>query len=89
MADWWWYVILVAVVLAAGLFVLRLQRQRAGLHQAGLPEARQGERDYAGDRERARGEGMSEDDRAWELASQQRERDRVGRQTDAPPDRPA
>ena len=33
-------------------------------------------RDYSGEREGARVAGMSEDDRAWEAASRQREQDR-------------
>lgn len=90
MSDWWWYLLVIVVVVLAGLLLFRLQRQRGQAQRTTPMDVGGGERDYAGDRERVRSEGMSADDRAWELASQQREQERSARrQGETPPDRPS
>ena len=51
-------------------------RGRRGGRDDARPAGDQPPRDYVGERQDARAAGMSEEDRAWEAASRQRERDR-------------
>lgn len=75
MADWW-YVIAVVALAAVGLWYLRARSRGASPGRdarsagAGLP------RDFPREREDARVAQMSEEDRAWETASSERNRER-------------
>ena len=69
----WWYVIAAVVLVAAGVLYLRRNagsRGRDDRQDSALPGA-----DYRTDREDSRLGGMSAEDRAWEEASLQTERE--------------
>ena len=81
MSDWW-YVIVVVVLVAAGILYARARRGRGG-RDAPQGSAR-APQDFVRDREDARLAHMSEEDRAWQAASLQRNRDAAARD-DGPP----
>ena len=73
MADWWLVLVLVAIAALCAVYVLyRRQRGRGGAEDqqsAGLPP-----RDYTQEREDTRLTNMSDEDRAWQSASLEKDR---------------
>ncbi len=83
MSDWWWYALVIVVILAVALVVYARARR------AGTP-AGQGDdssRDYRGERETNRTSGMSDEDREWEAASLERNRQAQEQDRTPPPAR--
>lgn len=87
----WWYVVGIVVVLIVAVVVVR-NRQERERHRP-RPDDR-ADRNYAGEREDTRLGGMSAEERDWEQASLQRNRDRQagtpapgGSQAAPPPER--
>ena len=81
----WWSVIAVAALAAAVFWVLRSRRGGTGGtrwsrgDRDDRPADAPGRRDYAREREDARLAHMSEEDRTWQAASLQRNRDAQAR----------
>jgi hypothetical protein len=77
--DWWLVIAIAAVVIVA----TRVLKARGG-SAAPTSESAAGTRvDFSGNREASRVSGLSEEDRAWETASQQRSRDAAVRDGDS------
>jgi LPXTG-motif cell wall-anchored protein len=76
----WWIILVIVVLVAAGLFYFRSRRERHEDVVAGAASTR----DYAQEREDSRVGQMSEEDRTWEAASLQKNRDTQG-QNPPPP----
>lgn len=70
MSDWWWYALVIVVILGVALVVYA--RARRVSTPAGRGD--DGSRDYRDEREANRTSGMSDEDRAWEAASLERNR---------------
>lgn len=70
MSDWWWYALIIVVVVAGAVFVYSRSRNTSP-SGGGADEAT---RDYQGEREADRLGGMSAEDREWEAASVERNR---------------
>ena len=74
MVEWWYVIVIVALIVIAVFFVRnRQERERY------RPDDR-ADRNYVGEREDTRLGGMSAEDRDWEQASLQRNRDRQASQ---------
>ena len=67
----WWIILLIVVLVAAGLFYVRSRRER---HEDVIVGAAS-TRDYVQEREASRAGQMSEEDRTWQEASLQKNRD--------------
>lgn len=81
MSDWWWYVLVAVVVVAAAVVLMRGRSSRTTRATPAVDERLA--RDYGNEREAGRLGGMSDEDRAWESASLERNRKSVER--DQPP----
>lgn len=79
MSDWWWFILLAVIAVAAVLVVLRMRGGRVTPAAPNDPA-----RDYTGERETGRLADMSDEDRAWEAASLQRNRESEARDQDPP-----
>lgn len=69
MSDWWWYALIIVAVLAAAYIVFT--RLRSSDTSGTVDNST---RDYQGERETDRLGGMSAEDREWEAASLERNR---------------
>ena len=74
MSDWW-YVIAVVVIVAVVLLYLRARGARAVQRRDARPASGGPARDFRQEREDARVGHMSEEDRTWEAASSERNRE--------------
>jgi membrane protein implicated in regulation of membrane protease activity len=81
MSDWWFYVLLIAILAALGILYLRLRSRREPSQTTGGADS--GPRDFTSERETTRVGQLSDEDRAWEASSLQKDRDAEDR------DRPA
>ncbi|HYH12891.1 MAG TPA: hypothetical protein VD789_11095 [Thermomicrobiales bacterium] len=81
MSDWWWYALIIVVVLAVA--VVAYMRARSSGATGG--SAGDASRDYRGERETDRLGGMSAEDREWEAASLERNRQSQERNRTTPP----
>ena len=72
MSDWWWIILLVLVIVAVAAFIL-MRGRNAGVSGGAVDDP---SRNYRGERETDRLGGMSDEDRAWESASLERNRQR-------------
>jgi len=77
-----WYVLVIVVLAALGiLYYLRYRRSSAGGSPFDRRDTVRPNRDFAQERETSRTDHMSEEDRAWEADSLQRNREeQAGRQ---------
>jgi hypothetical protein len=69
MSEWWWYAIVAIAIVVAVYVGLRIRRSPTTLVDADATT-----HDYRADRETGRLAGMSDEDRAWESASLERNR---------------
>ena len=72
MSDWWWIILTALVIVAMAAFVV-MRRRSGGMTVSGVDDPT---RNYQGERETNRLGGMSDEDRAWETASLERNRQR-------------
>ena len=77
MIEWWQVAVVLILAVLVGLSLTNRQRQRR--RERGQAGAVAGNRNYVDEREDTRQAGMSAEDRAWEQASQQRNRDAQAR----------
>lgn len=80
MSEWWFVLLLLAIVVAAAFLYVRSRNTRIG----GGSATDDSSRNYRDERETTRLGGMSDEDREWEAASQERNRQTEGR-GDTPP----
>ncbi len=80
-----WYIIALIALAAAGILLMFYRKnqtvRREVRHATATAAARDADRDYAREREVARVAHMSVDDRAWEAATLQRNRENTERST--------
>ena len=74
MADWW-YVIAIAGIALAGIRYMRSRTAGNGRSGSARQASTPADRDYKQEREDDRHAHMSDEDRAWEAASLQRNRE--------------
>jgi hypothetical protein len=74
MSEWWIILVALAIIVAAFLV---MRRRNAGLTGSSVSDPT---RNYTGERETDRLGGMSDEDRAWETASLERNRQREARE---------
>lgn len=70
MAEWWFIIVVVVVVAAAIAYFMRARGQGGGTTGAPVDA----ERNYGDEREANRVGGLSDEDREWEAASLERNR---------------
>jgi flagellar basal body-associated protein FliL len=75
MSTWLWIILIVVIVAVAVMAYMRMRRTQAQGQQLDLGNDPTTSRDYSQEREDLRSSNLSEEDRAWETASLQRERD--------------
>lgn len=78
--DWWWYMLILGVVLAVIGIVFMRSRTTDGTADTTVDAPR----NYTTERETARTGGLSEEDRTWEAASQERNRQKHERDSSPP-----
>lgn len=81
MSSWWIVVIIIVVVAAAGLYYARSRRER---HEDVLVGA-ESTRNYEQEREDSRDSKLSDEDRAWQAASLQKNREIQEQKKPLPP----
>ena len=81
MSDWWYVIAIVALAAAGGLYLLYRRSSNSGSRD-GRQDSAPTRRDYATEREDVRLAHMSEEDRTWQAASLQRDRDKRERDDD-------
>ena len=74
MSDWW-YVVVVAGLAVAGILYLRSRANATSGSRNDRQDGASTRRDFVGEREDARLAHMSEEDRTWQAASLQRNRE--------------
>ena len=70
----WWIILIIVVLVAAGLFYVRSRRAGSEQFKTGPPISPP-DRNYSQEREDSRVGQMSEEDRTWQEASLQKNRD--------------
>lgn len=77
MSSWLWILLIVVIAAIAVMAYMRMRTSQAQSRQSALESesATNTSRDYSQEREDLRSSNLSEEDRAWETASLQRERD--------------
>ncbi len=81
----WWYVLVIVVLAALGiLYYLRYRRSSAGGAPLNRRDTVRPNRDFAQERETSRTGHMSEEDRAWEADSIERNREEQARRQPPP-----
>jgi hypothetical protein len=84
MSNWWWYALIVVLVVVGVKTYMQRRRSQVQGRQVDQVSDTGTPRDYSREREDLRSASLSTEDRAWETASLQRERD--SRPTAAAPD---
>lgn len=74
MSIWVWLIVILVAAVGAMIW-MRMRRSQAQSQQSSLESETGNPRDYTQEREVLRSSNLSAEDRAWEAASLQRERD--------------
>ncbi|HET9662175.1 MAG TPA: hypothetical protein VFP05_17750 [Thermomicrobiales bacterium] len=75
MSNWWIVVIVIIFLVAIGLFAIRARREGQDAQAKAHAAANRSDRNYEQEREDSRVSHLSDEDRAWEAASLQKNRE--------------